>query len=180
MMKLHQYKFKEEYTYYMLQAIKDGRQDLFRRDFLDLHPSDQTEFFLSLDQLKRERVYSFLSPAEFGEIFSELIPGIQKEMIVELNRDYAVAMLNELPSDDAADFFGLLSQKEADFFLNRMEKEEADDIKQLLAYEEGTAGSLMTSDVFTIAASERVTDVLNRLRLKKDERGDDLLSVCNG
>jgi Mg/Co/Ni transporter MgtE len=169
MIKLHQYKFKEEYTYYMLQALKEGRTEAFRHDFLDLHPLDQTEFFLSLDSGRRQRVYACLTPVEFGEMFSELKPEMQKTIIVELERDYAVEMLNELPSDDAADFFGLLSHKEADFFLTRMEKEEVDDIKQLLAYPEGSAGSLMTADVFTVASTETAAEVLHRLHSKKTD-----------
>ncbi|RXZ80601.1 magnesium transporter [Paenibacillaceae bacterium] len=169
MIKLHQYKYKEEYTYYMLQALKAGRREGFRKDFLDLHPSDQTEFYVSLDDIKRLRIYSFLSPVEFGEIFSELEPEMQKEMILELEREYAIAMLNELPSDDAADFIGLLTHKEADFFLTRMEQEEAEDIKQLLSYEEGTAGSLMTTEVFTVDQADRVADVLQRLHSKQTD-----------
>ncbi|MEK8127708.1 CBS domain-containing protein [Paenibacillus filicis] len=169
MIKLHQYKYKEEYTYYMLQALKEGRGEAFRKDFLDLHPSDQTEFFLSLDDNRRMRLYTCLTPVEFGEIFSELRAEMQKRIITELAREYAVEMLNELPSDDAADFIGLLTHYEADFFLTRMEQEEAEDIKQLLVYEEGTAGSLMTADVFTVAGTDTAAEVLNRLRYKKTD-----------
>jgi Mg/Co/Ni transporter MgtE len=169
MIKLHEYKYKEEYTYYMLQALKEARKEIFRKDFLDLHPSDQSEFFMGLDDPKRGQVISFLTPVEFGEIFSELKPDMQKKIIVELERAYAVDMLNELPSDDAADFFGLLPEKEADLFLMEMEQEEADDIKQLLSYEEGYAGSLMTNDILKVAMSNTVADVLNRLHFKKTD-----------
>ncbi|MFF2014602.1 magnesium transporter MgtE N-terminal domain-containing protein [Paenibacillus sp. NPDC058177] len=132
MLKLHQYKFREEYTYYMLQALKEGEREGFRKDFLNLHPSDQTDFFLTLDLQRRQRIYTLLSPAEFGEIFSELAPVRQKNIIQELDQTYAVEMLNDLPSDDATDFFGLLSHKQADFFLERMEKEEAEDLSTCL------------------------------------------------
>ncbi|PUA34871.1 hypothetical protein C8Z91_33930 [Paenibacillus elgii] len=164
MFKLDQYKFKEEYTYYMLQALKVGKKEAFRKDYLNLHPTDQMQFFVELDEARRSRVYAFLSPEEFGEIFGELDPFMQKTCIAELDRHYAIEMLNELPSDDAADFFGLLSDKEADFFLDRMEKDEADDIKQLLTYKQGSAGALMTTDVVTVTGSDSVADVLYRLR----------------
>ncbi|GMX61196.1 hypothetical protein Elgi_74930 [Paenibacillus elgii] len=164
MFRLNQYKFKEEYTYYMLQALKGGKKEAFRKDFLDLHPTDQMQFFIELDEDRRLRVYSFLSPEEFGEIFSELDAFMQRKCIVELERDYAIEMLNELPSDDATDFFGLLSSKEADYFLDRMEKEEADDIKQLLRYKKGSVGALMTTDVVTVTVSDSVADVMKRLR----------------
>ncbi|MGE8205295.1 magnesium transporter [Heyndrickxia sp. NPDC080065] len=164
MIRLNQYKFKEEYTYYMLQSLKEGNMDAFRKDFLDLHPMDQATFFLELCEARRFKIYSFLTPEEFGEIFSELDPFMQKKCILELDRPYAIEMLNELPPDDATDFFGLLSSKEADFYLERMEKDEADDIKQLLTYKKGSVGSLMTTDMVTVAESDSAADVLDRLK----------------
>jgi Mg/Co/Ni transporter MgtE len=68
MIKLNQLKNKEEYTYYLHQALKEGKKEPFRIDFLNLHPADQTHFFMGLDEIKRHRVYSILSSSEFGEI----------------------------------------------------------------------------------------------------------------
>jgi len=164
MIRLNQYKYKEEYTYYMLQSLKVEKKDSFRKDFLDLHPMDQATFFIELSEERRFKIYSFLTPCEFGEIFSELEPSMQKKCIIELDRPFAVEMLNDLPPDDATDFFELLSYKDADFYLERMEKDEADDIKQLLKYEKGSVGSLMTTDVVTVAKDNSVIDVFERLK----------------
>lgn len=45
MIKLSEYKYKEEYTFYMLQALQESKREQFCKDFLDLHPNDQMEFF---------------------------------------------------------------------------------------------------------------------------------------
>jgi len=164
MIRLNQYKYKEEYTYYMLQSLKVGKKDTFRKDFLNLHPMDQATFFMELSEERRFKLYSFLTPSEFGEIFSELNPLMQKECILELDRPFAIEMLNELPPDDATDFFGLLPYKEADFYLERMEKDEADDIKELLKYKKGSVGALMTPDLVMVAEEDSVNDVLERLK----------------
>ncbi|MCY9517814.1 magnesium transporter MgtE N-terminal domain-containing protein [Paenibacillus apiarius] len=115
MIRLNQYPFKEEYTYYMLQALKAGKKGAFRKDFLDLHPTDQAAIFIELDSSRRRRVYPFLSPAEFVKIFSRLALAMQKRCLLELDRRYVIDMLNELPSADAAYFSGLLTHQEADF-----------------------------------------------------------------
>lgn len=164
MIKLNHYQFREEYTYCMLQALKSSRKETFRADFLELHPTDQADIFAELDHTCRLRVYDYLEPAELGAIFCELPPKKQKECMLELTRPYAIQMLNGLPSDDAADFIGLLSNQEAVFYLDRMEKEEADDIKQLLAYPAGTAGSLMTTDIVRIRLTDTIADVLDWIR----------------
>ncbi|MFF2094215.1 hypothetical protein [Paenibacillus sp. NPDC058174] len=69
MIKLYEYKYKEEYTYYMLQALKEGNKEGFREQFLDLYPPDQAGFYMELDEGKREQVAIYLTPAEFGELF---------------------------------------------------------------------------------------------------------------
>ncbi|WP_157259799.1 hypothetical protein [Paenibacillus sp. OSY-SE] len=78
MIRLNEYQFKEEYTYYILQSLKEGKKENFRRDFLNMHSMDQVNLFMELDETKRLRAYSFLSPAEFGHIFAELHPLQQK------------------------------------------------------------------------------------------------------
>ncbi|NQX70865.1 magnesium transporter [Paenibacillus alba] len=165
MIKLNQLRYKEEYTYYLLLAIKEENKDQFRTDFLELHPADQTQIFMALDDSKRTRVYSFLTPSEFGDIFSELPPLQQKNCLLELDHEYAILMLNDLPSDDAADFIGLLPNQEADYLLNQMDQEEADDIKQLLTYFSGTAGSLLTTEFISVRATDSVAAILQNLRL---------------
>ncbi|BAU29338.1 Mg2+ transporter MgtE [Aneurinibacillus soli] len=169
MMKLREYKFREEYTYYMLQALKGQQKELFRQDFLELHPTDQMEFFIELDETKRKTIYRFLTPTEFGEIFKELEPAKQNQCFVELDKLYTLEMIDHMSSDDAADFLGLLSPKQVDFFLNRLEKETAEDIKQLLSYQVESAGSLMTTEFVSISVSDRVSDVFDYLRREGEE-----------
>jgi len=110
MIKLKDYKYKEEYTYYLLQALKEQRKELFRKDYLEL---DRTEFFEGLDDHKCLQLCSFLTPLEFGEIFSELNPKLQHKMIMELDPEYAAQLLNEIPTDEAMFFLGILPHLEA-------------------------------------------------------------------
>ncbi|CAH8715714.1 hypothetical protein M5W83_01675 [Paenibacillus thiaminolyticus] len=94
MIRLNEYRYKEEYTYHLLQALKYGEAEAFRKDFQELHPSDRARFFLELSESGRCRVYSVLSPGEFGEMYAEL-SGMQKRCMHELNRPQAVHMLNK-------------------------------------------------------------------------------------
>lgn len=95
MIRLNEYRYKEEYTYHLLQALKNGEAEAFRKDFQELHPSDRARFFLELSESGRCRVYSVLSPGEFGEMYAELTSDIQKRCMPELNRPDAVQMLNK-------------------------------------------------------------------------------------
>ncbi|WP_054950779.1 magnesium transporter MgtE N-terminal domain-containing protein [Numidum massiliense] len=87
MIKLYKYKFREEYTYFMIRALKVGQREQFRRDFLNLHPADQLAFFLELDGEKRYRVYNFLKPTELADMFRKLEPAQRRHYVTEWKGD---------------------------------------------------------------------------------------------
>ncbi|MFA9559130.1 magnesium transporter MgtE N-terminal domain-containing protein [Evansella sp. AB-rgal1] len=155
---------REELTYYLFLYLKNKDKDNFRKDFLELHPTDQAEIYNQFSEEKRKQVYTYLAPTEFAEIFQGLELKEQKTVFAELD-DFAIGILNDLPADEATDFFGQIPDHIAAYLLNKMDKTEADNIKLLLSYKENTAGSLMTTEFITLKSNETVSDVMERLRI---------------
>ena len=156
---------REEYTKQVLDALNANEKDHFREIFLELHPTDQAEIFIGLDEDKRKRVYEFLTPSEFAEIFQALQVENQKEISLELNEKYAAQMFNDMYADDVADFLGEIEEDgKAEKILKAMDKEEAADVKELLAYPPETAGAIMTKEFVAIKASSTTADVIELLR----------------
>ncbi len=87
MLKLREYQYREEYTYYLIQALKNDQRDLFRSDFLELQPTDQAEFFSGLDKVKQQNVYRFLTVKEFRVLFQHLSTEKQAQWMRERSRD---------------------------------------------------------------------------------------------
>ncbi|MFZ4450516.1 magnesium transporter [Salibacterium aidingense] len=155
---------RENYMENIIKAAVKEDIEEFRLLFLELHPADQTDVFLSLEKPERKRVYEFLSPEEFAEIFEGLEIDEQKEIALELNERYAAEMFNSMYADDVADFFGELDHEYARDILLAMDHEDADDVRELLTYEEGTAGSIMTKEFISVKAADTVGDVIELLR----------------
>ncbi|RSL32310.1 magnesium transporter [Salibacterium salarium] len=164
---------REEYFKKIMKAAIKEELDEFRRLFLELHPADQTEVFLRLEESERKRVYEFLSPEEFAEIFEGLEIDEQKAIALELNDYYAAEMFNKMYADDVADFFGELQQEHVEDILQAMNKEDADDVQELLMYEDNTAGSIMTKEFISVKASHTVAEVIELLR----EKGPDAETI---
>mgnify|MGYP001316292594 CR=1 FL=1 len=162
-------KNKEAYTRSLLEALHGENILLFRKYFLDLHPTDQVACFISLNAEMRQRVYQYLSPAEFSEIFRGLELEEQKALITELDHSFAVEMFNQMFADDVADFFGELSESNAQSFLKKMTKAEAEDVKDLLKYPEETAGGIMTTEFIAVSDTDTVAEVMNLLRREGPE-----------
>ncbi|WP_322787572.1 magnesium transporter [Alteribacillus persepolensis] len=155
---------REEYIHQIVKAAIEADIDTFRTMFLELHPKDQTDVFLHLEESERKRVYESLSPDEFAEVFEGLEVEEQKEIALELNDQYAADVFNNMYADDVANFLAELKQDNVTDILKAMDKEDAADVRELLAYDEETAGSIMTKEFIAIRAEDTVSDVIELLR----------------
>ncbi|WEG15136.1 magnesium transporter [Alkalihalophilus pseudofirmus] len=165
-MKKISFKNREEYTYYLFMYLKNKQKDLFREEFLDLHPTDQVDIFKQMSLEKRTQVYDYLSVDEFAELFTGLKPDEQKQVFTELDDDYAHEMLCELPADELTDFFNVLPEHITTYLLNKLDKADAENIRNLLSYNEHSAGSLMTTEYVKASAQDTVSLIIERLRLE--------------
>lgn len=155
---------RERYTHTILNTLRKKKLKKFRKVFLDLHPSDQVDVFVSLDQTLRNRCYKYLSPAEFALIFEGLTIHNQQRFFDELNEQYSSDMFNSMFTDDVVNFLSNLDHQTAEHILNRMEQEKAEKIRILLAYTEETAGAIMTKEFVSISASKKASIVIEQLR----------------
>ncbi|MCL7748144.1 magnesium transporter [Halalkalibacter alkaliphilus] len=157
-------KNRQEYTYYLFLYLKNNDKDLFREEFLDLHPTDQSEIFKQMGEVKRKKVYQFLSAEEFSQLFKGLHLHEQKQIFTELDDVYVLKMLKELPADEITDFFSEIPEHIASYLLNKMEKKEAENIKLLLTYQDHTAGSLMTTEFIKVSPHITAEKLMEQLR----------------
>jgi Mg/Co/Ni transporter MgtE len=66
--------------------------------------------------------------------------------------------------DDAADLLAELPPAEQEVLFELMEPEEADPVRQLMKYQKGTAGSVMTSEPVILTPDSTVAEALARIR----------------
>lgn len=116
---------------------------------------DTPTVFALLDYLPVERranVFGYL-PAELQEDLAEQLPD-----------EKLLALLEEMGSDERADLYNLLDEDRREGLLRRMARQEREDLKRLASYEEGTAGSIMTSDYVAIPSGMTVSQAMMRVR----------------
>jgi Mg/Co/Ni transporter MgtE len=66
--------------------------------------------------------------------------------------------------DEAADVLGDVSAEKREDILEEMQPDEAEDVKELLAYEDSTAGGLMTTEYVAIAKDMTAQDTIEKIR----------------
>lgn len=157
-------KTRKQYKKLILGELHDEKKEEFRKTFLDLHPSDQSEVFSNLDKEMRKRVYSYITPDEFAYVFEGLHINDQIRCYNELDTSYSTTMLNVIFTDDVVTFLTEINGEKAEEILSQLEKDKADKVRILLAYAEETAGSVMTKEFISVSSNEQASQVIEHLR----------------
>ncbi|WP_369683926.1 magnesium transporter [Evansella sp. LMS18] len=155
---------RQKYESMMRDSLQETDSQQFREFFLELHVSDQADFFMKLEGDFRKLVYSYLTPEEFAEFFHRLEPEEQEMASQEMENEYLYSVVNNLYADDAADFLADLKGSKAIEILTGMDDKEADDVKELMSYEPETAGAIMTKEFIKVSSAEKASQVVERLR----------------
>lgn len=145
-------------------ALKNEQMEDFRVEFLDLHPYDQAVFFFEQEKEIRLQIYTYLSPEEIAEIMENMELDDTKIFFAEMDPRFASMVLAEMAADNAVDILNELDKDQVASFLTIMDKASADEIKQLLHYEEKTAGSIMTTEFIAIMKTKTVKQAMHQLK----------------
>jgi len=135
------------------------------KDFCEaVHPAVVSEM---ISALSGEEAWAVLRHADLplrAEIFSHLDDELQVEVVGILGREEVARLLADMPPDDRADLFKRLPQDRREAVLPALARAEREDIRRLTAYEEGTAGAVMTSDYATLSPQLTASQAIEHLR----------------
>jgi magnesium transporter len=164
--RLDETKELEERFTQLRKDLDEGNLQEFRDEFLEMHIYEQGQFYQSLKEEQRLLVYSYLSPKELADMFDVIEEDNEymKDYLSEMRPSYAAEMLSEMYTDNAVDLLNTLSKKQIAKYLSLMDAEDAAEIKELLHYEDETAGSIMTTEYVSIVANQTVRSAMYVLK----------------
>jgi len=103
-----------------------------------------------------------------AEVLSEIDPEDAVNILVELPLEQISDMFQMIPSDDAAPILDLLPEDLRESVLAAMEKKPSEEVKELLHYEEETAGRIMSPNFYALNQNTNVSDAITAMQLEGD------------
>lgn len=147
-----------------LVAINGTDREALRELLETVHPADIAEVLDELSEEARLAVFNLLSTEVASEVLDETDPEITRFIFEELPDERLADLLEELPMDDAARLLADLPPETAEGLIELMQPEDAAEVRDLLSYEENTAGRLMTDKFVRLRSSWTVAETFDYLR----------------
>lgn len=144
--------------------------DGLREFFEALHPATSAEV---LDQITPAEVWTALAAAPLerqAEIFGYFEPARQMELVENVDRAQLSKLIETMAPDDRVDLLKEMDPDHVDALLPLMAQAERNDIRRLLSYPDGSAGSIMTTDYASLPEHITVAEALDQLRRQAPDR----------
>ncbi len=130
-----------------------------------LHPADLADIVDGLDRHEQMALFRHLDDERAAETLTNVDEAsVQEDILDDLGAERASDIIEEMPPDEAADILGDLPKHKADKLLDGMEKAEAEEVKELLEYDEETAGGLMTTEYIALPDTRSCGETIEQLR----------------
>lgn len=161
-----------------IREIMDDETLVQLKDELNAyHVADLADIFQELKHEERLQCFKLLDFDKAADLMEYLPPQMQVELLSEIDENHASQILTQLPHDAAADVLGDMEDDESETYLDKLPHKFSEEVRELLTYNEDTAGGIMNPAVLTVNFDMTVQDVLNHIRIKAEQDNMELYYI---
>lgn len=129
-----------------------------------LHPADIADILEVLSRDEQRSVIEALDHETAAQAISEIPTEKQAQLLQSIPVEKAADIVDEMAPDEAADVLQELPPETSAKLLADMETEGAQEVKELLGFEEDTAGALMTTEYLALNRTATVESVVEAMK----------------
>lgn len=145
-----------------------------------LHPSELARLLESLPLRERAVIWEMVETDLEGDVLVEVAEEVRDGLIADMPTDELLAAIDGMELDDLADLVADLPEALTQEVLRSLDQQDQERLRQVLAYDEDSAGGLMNVDIVTIRPDVTVEVVLRYLRARGEiPDGTDTIFVVN-
>jgi len=154
-----------ETTDHLVMLAEMGREDQVQESMRRLHPADAAEILDALEEDDlRARLFAHLETARAAAVLSLLNDQVRETLLDTLPETRLRGMLTALESDDAADLLAELPREKVERLLQSIPPRLSADVRDLLRYDEESAGGIMQREFVELPADATVDDAIDVVR----------------
>lgn len=143
----------------------------------DYHSADLADIFPELKPEERLLCFRHINEEKAADMIEYLSPQLQVEILGDIDEELASRIISKMPHDSAADVLGDMEEDESETYLEKLPDKFSAEVRELLTYNEDTAGGIMTPVVMTVKVDMTVEEVLSSIRIQAQEDSLELYYV---
>jgi magnesium transporter len=138
--------------------------------FDELHHADVAEILEELNFGQATYIIKLLDSKKTSDVLMELDDDYREKILKNLSTKEIAKEVEELDTDDATDIIAELSEERQKSVISKIEdKDHKADIKELLKYDDDSAGGLMAKELIKVNENWSVTRCVKEMRLQASE-----------
>jgi len=128
-----------------------------------LHPADIADVIEDAPDEVQNQIFALLDDEIKADVMAEFADSTEAEILDELTAEEISELAEEMAPDDAADMLGELDDTRSEKVLQLMENEDSAEVRELLRYDEESAGGLMTTDFVALYNTQTAQEALDHI-----------------
>ena len=161
-----------EHTQANLQLLRErldsGRMRSARVMIRSLHPAEVARLLESVPLQERAVLWDMVDPEDEGDVLVEVNDEVRDGLISSMKTEDLVAATEGMEVDDLADLLIDLPEAVTKQVLRSLDDQDEERVRQVLAYDEDSAGGLMNVDIVTVRPDVTLEVVCRYLRARGD------------
>lgn len=159
-----------EYIGAIKTLIRKNKDKKIKKQLHELHYADIAELIEALSIENAIYLVKLLDSEKTADALAEVDEDFREKILDQLSAKEIAVEVEELDTDDAADIIAELPEERQEKVLSQIEDtEHLKDIRELLKYEENTAGSLMAKELVKVHEDLSVLKCVNAMRKQAQE-----------
>ncbi|HEY4364711.1 MAG TPA: CBS domain-containing protein [Bryobacteraceae bacterium] len=144
------------------------RLNISNRLLEGMHPADLADIVEDLSPKDREAIFENIDSEVAADALSEVDPDIQASILESLETEKAAEIVEEMAPDEAADLLGGMEEETSEGILEEMEHAPKSEVRELLEFEEDTAGGMMNTEYVALDQAATVADAIQTLKVSEE------------
>ena len=131
----------------------------------DNHFVDVAESFEELDDEELLRVFELMTDEQKANVIEQADDDLQERIFELIPDEEAIDILAFMSPDDIVDVLGFIDIRKSKSILTKMKRSQANKIRELLGYEEDTAGGIMTTQYIAFKENLEIKEVMKKIKM---------------
>ncbi|HHE39413.1 MAG TPA: magnesium transporter [Candidatus Cloacimonetes bacterium] len=148
----------------ILELIEQNKINKLKEDLNRLHSGDIAQIINDLPSEYQASTFRLLNDENASDVLPDLHDELREQILKEIQENRLVKIIDEMETDEATDIISELDEDRSRELLEKIDEEDSEEIKQLLEYDEESAGGLMQTEIIALQKEMKRDEMIEYIR----------------